>query len=252
MSVKRLTNIAHRGASAYAPENTLAAFDLALDMGVNDIELDVHFTKDNYIVVIHDDTVERTTNGVGYVSGLTLAQLKKLDAGSWFGKGFSEQRISTLTDVLDRYRGQLNFHIEIKARSVPGLASKTCDMVRSYGIENNVVITSFWKQWVEEAKSHAPEIKTGWLVPLGPGSPWNDRLVDEAVEAQFDQLCPRAELITPALVNKIQNRGLEVRCHGVFDEDLMRKAVKCDVDGMTINFPDKLRDYLSENDYLID
>ena len=76
MSVKRLTNIAHRGASSYAPENTLAAFDLALDMGVTDIELDVHFTKDNYIVVIHYDTVEPTTNGVGYVSGLTLAQLK--------------------------------------------------------------------------------------------------------------------------------------------------------------------------------
>ncbi|SVD04668.1 uncharacterized protein METZ01_LOCUS357522, partial [marine metagenome] len=111
--VKRLTNIAHRGASSYAPENTFAAFDLALDMGVNDIELDVHFTKDNYIVVIHDDTVERTTNGVGYVSGLTLAQLKKLDAGSWFGKDFTEQRISTLTEILDRYQGQLNFHIEI-------------------------------------------------------------------------------------------------------------------------------------------
>ena len=119
-------------------------------------------------------------------------------------------------------------------------------------LENDVVITSFWKEWVEETKSYSPEIKTGWLVPLGPGSQWNDRFVDEAIEAEFNQLCPRAELITPTLVNKIKNRGLEVRCHGVFDEDLMIKAVECGVDGMTINFPDKLRDYLSENGYLID
>ena len=252
MSSKRITNIAHRGASSYAPENTFSAFDLALDIGVNDIELDVHFTKDHHIVVIHDDTVNRTTNGIGYVSEMTLDQLKELDAGSWFGKGFADQRISALTEILDKYCGQLNFHIEIKAQNVPGLASETCDMVKKYGIENDVVITSFWKEWVEETKSYSPEIKTGWLVPLGPGSQWNDRLVDEAIEAEFNQLCPRAELITPTLVNKIKKRGLEVRCHGVFDEDLMIKAVKCGVDGMTINFPDKLRDYLSENGYLID
>ena len=136
MSSKRITNIAHRGASSYAPENTFSAFDLALDIGVNDIELDVHFTKDHHIVVIHDDTVNRTTNGIGYVSEMTLDQLKKLDAGSWFGKDFADQQISTLTEILDKYCGQLNFHIEIKARNVPGLASETCDMVKKYGIEN--------------------------------------------------------------------------------------------------------------------
>ncbi|KAA1295504.1 MAG: hypothetical protein EGP08_04270 [SAR202 cluster bacterium] len=252
MSGKRLINIAHRGASSYAPENTLSSFDLALDMGIKDIELDVHFTKDHSIVVIHDDTVDRTTNGVGYVSNMTLFQIQKLDAGSWFGGDFSDQGISTLAEIFDRYLGKLNFHIEIKARGAADLASRTCDMVRDYKAENNVVITSFWKQWVEESTLYAPEIKTGWLVPMGPGSMWEDRFIDEAVEAGFDQLCPRAELITPTLVDKIHNRGLKVRCHGVFDENLMKIAVNCGVDGMTINFPDKLQNYLSENDYLID
>src|SRR5262245_46332535 len=85
--------IAHRGASSYAPENTLAAFDLALQMGVRHIELDVHLSRDGHLVVIHDDTVDRTTNGSGPVVHYTLAELQALDAGSWFGAAFAGERI---------------------------------------------------------------------------------------------------------------------------------------------------------------
>ena len=80
--------IAHRGASSYAPENTIAAFDLALQMGARHLELDVHLTRDDYLVVIHDDTVDRTTNGAGPVASQTLAALQALDAGAWFGEAF--------------------------------------------------------------------------------------------------------------------------------------------------------------------
>ncbi len=100
-------NIAHRGASSYAPENTFAAYDMALAMGVDHIELDVHFTKDGHIVVIHDDTVDRTTDGSGHVVEHTLAELRSLDAGSWFAPQYAGERIrapgvgSMMIDVKD-------------------------------------------------------------------------------------------------------------------------------------------------------
>ena len=111
------TIIAHRGASAYAPENTLAAFDKALDLGAAHVEFDLHFSADGQVVVIHDDTVDRTTNGSGAVAALTLAQLKSLDAGSWFAAQFSEERIPTLVELLERYKDRLHFHIEVKGRA---------------------------------------------------------------------------------------------------------------------------------------
>ena len=88
---KKITNIAHRGASSYAPENTTAAFDLAIEMGVKHIELDVHSSKDNHLVVIHDDTLDRTTNGHGNVNDFTLKELQSLDAGSWFSEKYSNE-----------------------------------------------------------------------------------------------------------------------------------------------------------------
>ena len=94
--------IAHRGASSYAPENTMAAFDLALQMGAGHLELDVHLTRDDHLVVIHDDTVDRTTNGTGTVAGQTLAALQVLDAGAWFGEAFVGASIPTLAGVLTR------------------------------------------------------------------------------------------------------------------------------------------------------
>jgi glycerophosphoryl diester phosphodiesterase len=106
--------IAHRGASAYAPENTLAAFDPALHMGCRHLELDVDFSSDGHIVVIHDDTVDRTTNGTGSVGSHTLAELRTLDAGAWFGTPFTGERIPTFAEVLERYQGLVHIHTRSK------------------------------------------------------------------------------------------------------------------------------------------
>jgi glycerophosphoryl diester phosphodiesterase len=100
---KEITPIAHRGASSYAPENTFAAFDLAVEMGIGEIELDVHFTKDSQIIVIHDETLDRTTNSTGPVCDWTLEELQSLDAGSWFDEKFSGEKIPALGETLDRY-----------------------------------------------------------------------------------------------------------------------------------------------------
>ena len=117
MKTEGLIVIAHRGASSYAPENTFAAYDLALRMKARHIELDVEFTKDGHIVVIHDDAVDRTTDGTGLVTGYTLSGIKELDAGSRFGAQFAGERIPTLEEVLTRYKGRVHFHVEIKGRS---------------------------------------------------------------------------------------------------------------------------------------
>lgn len=233
--------VAHRGASEYSPENTFTAFDLALDMGVDHVELDVHFSRDGHIVVIHDDTLDRTTDGSGPVADRTLAELRELDAGSWFDSKYAGERIRSLSEIFERYKGRIHFHIEIKGRSA-GLASRVSDLIRAHGMTDDVTITSFWKPWLDEVRGYAPELTTGWLVPLGPV--WDESIVEQAADAGIDQICPRANLTTPELVNALHERGFVVRCHGVYSEDLMRNAIHCGVDGMTVNFPDKLVEYL--------
>ena len=239
-NVGEITAIAHRGASAYAPENTFAAFDLAVTMGIRDIELDVQFTSDSHIVAIHDEILDRTTDGTGPVSDMTLEEIQQLDAGSWFDKRFSDEKIHTLEEIFDRYKDDLHFHIEIKSKEAEGLAPRTCQLVRKYSRTDTTIITSFWKQWLIESRAHAPEISTGWLVPLGYETPWNDDFIEEALEEGFPQICPRANLISKTLVQKLHDNGFDVRCWGVYDEVLMEKVANAGADGMTLDSPDKL------------
>jgi glycerophosphoryl diester phosphodiesterase len=244
MTTSAVMVIAHRGASSYAPENTLAAFDLALEMGVRQIELDVDFTSDGHIVVIHDDTVDRTTNGSGPVTSHTLAALRALDAGSWFGDKFTGERIPTFHEVLERYKGRIHLHTEIKGFS-PSLSQRTADLIRTHGMEEQVTITSFQNVRLEEMRAYAPELPMGWLVVE----------VSEAIIAQaramgVTQLCPRANMVTPELVRRLHAEGFVARAWGVTTEDLMQQVVQAGADGMTINFPDKLIAYLQSHQYL--
>jgi glycerophosphoryl diester phosphodiesterase len=238
MSPSAFMVIAHRGASSYAPENTLAAFDLALHMGVHQIELDVHFSRDGHIVVIHDETVDRTTNGSGLVASKTLAELRALDADSWFGARFAGERIPTFGEVLARYRGRLHIHTEIKGR-MERLAQRTADLVREYGMVDQVTITSFQKTRLEEVRAYAPELPTGWLVTEA-----SDEVVAQARALGLTQICPRANTVTPELVRRLHTEGFVVRAWGVADEALMRQVVEAGADGMTVNFPDKLLAYV--------
>ena len=240
----KFMNIAHRGASSYAPENTFAAYDKALAMSVNHIELDVHLTADDHIVVIHDDTVDRTTNSSGRVADFTLDELRSLDAGSWFGTEYKGEPIRSLGETLEHYKDRLYFHIEIKQRDiVGGLARRTIDMVRGYGLTDSVTITSFQIEWLEEAAAYDSVLPKGWLVPMGSAG-WDDSIIERSKELGLAQICPRADLTTPELVDRLHAEGFVVRCHGLFNEDLMRHAVDVGADGATVNFPDKMAEYL--------
>ncbi len=231
--------IAHRGASSYAPENTFAAFDLAIAMGARHIELDVHFSSDGHLVVIHDDAVNRTTDGSGPVTGHSLAALTALDAGSWFDPRFKGERIPTLGAVLEHYKRRAHVHVEIKGHTT-GLAQKTVDLVRSRGMAGQVTITSFQIAKLEETRAYAPELPTGWLV-----GQVSDASIAQARAMGLTQLCPRADTVTPALVSRLHAERFVVRAWGVATEDLMRRVVTAGADGMTVNFPDKLLAYLA-------
>lgn len=235
--------IAHRGASSYAPENTLAAFDLALQMGVRHIELDVHSSSDGHIVVIHDDTVDRTTDGSGPVASHTLAGLRALDAGSWFGAIFVGQRLPTFAEVLERYKGRVHIHTEIKGHSAY-LSQRTVDMIRQHGMAEQVTMTSFQKVRLEEIRAYAPALPTGWLV-----GEVSDAIIAQARAIGLTQLCPRANTLTPELVRRLHAEGFVVRAWGVTTEALMQQVVQAGADGMTVNFPDTLMTYLQNHEY---
>ncbi len=241
MAGPNFINIAHRGASAYAPENTFAAFDKALALGVTHVEFDVHFSSDAHIVVIHDDTLDPTTSGSGPVVEQTLGRLLSLDAGGWFSADFRGEPIPTLAKLLERYKGQLHFHLEIKGSTL-GLAQRTADMVRGFGVSEVTTITSFRLESLEELRAYASELPVGWLVPE-----INDSVIAQAQELGVEQLCPLAPQVTTELVADLHEKGFWVRAWGVATPELMRQVVDAGADGMTVNFPDQYLSDTSQN-----
>lgn len=114
-----VANVAHRGASGNYPENTLLAFQKALEIGVDEIELDLYFTKDEHLIVMHDSTVDRTTDGTGKIADLTLAEIKTLDVGSWFGEHFRGERVPTWDEALDLLQGKVHLNVHLKEGGDP-------------------------------------------------------------------------------------------------------------------------------------
>lgn len=170
---------AHRGASAHAPENTLAAFDLALHQGADGIEPDVQLTRDEQVVVIHDQTVNRTTQGKGRVRDLTLAQIKLLDAGSHFDIAFLGEPIPTLDEVLATFGHRTLLNIELKNYATPldKLPEKVIEQIRFYHLESRVLLSSFNPIALRKVKRLAPEIPVGLLVLSGARGTWARNLL---------------------------------------------------------------------------
>lgn len=155
--------IAHRGFSGRAPENTMAAFDAAVELGVG-FELDVTLSVDGHVVVMHDDTVDRTTDGTGAVADLTLAELEALDAGSWFDPAFAGEPVPTLAAVLDRHGGAVPIDIELKSMDAKEpLAHAVVDVIEQRGLVDEVFVTSFDPYMLEAVRERNPDIVRGQL-----------------------------------------------------------------------------------------
>src|SRR5699024_9075510 len=160
---KKMVNIAHRGASGHAPENTMAAFEKAFEMKADYIEIDVQMTKDKELVAIHDTTVNRTTNGVGAVGDYTLEIIKKLDAGSLFSDDLSCEKITTIREILDTYRSKIVILIELKSPELfSGIEEKVAHALSERNMDQpnkqKIIIQSFNHESVQTSKELFPNI----------------------------------------------------------------------------------------------
>ena len=158
--------IADRGASAEAPEHTIAAFEMALDQGADGIALDVHLTRDGQPIVIHDFTLERTTDGAGAVAAHTIREMKRLDAGAWWSQRFQGQRVQTLQEVLERFRDRTRFWIEIRGGSdlYPGIEERVVSMVEIYEVEDRTLVQSMDLKALGQIHALNPGIALGAVV----------------------------------------------------------------------------------------
>jgi glycerophosphoryl diester phosphodiesterase len=238
--------IAHRGASGQAPENTMAAFELAIELGADIIELDVRRSSDGALVVIHDATVNRTTTGDfrGAVADLTLAELKSLDAGSWRGEQFAGEPIPTLDEVLERLGGRTRFLIELKEA---GIEADVARAIRDAGVTDSVMMQSFDAKSVGAIAALMPETPAGVLfrAPGLLGRIFLARRVirrSAAADAAFAAINYRA--ITKPLVRSIRAAGLGVYAWTVNSAPAMRAIVALGLDGIITNYPETLRGLL--------
>lgn len=235
-----MVNYAHRGASSYAPENTLPAFNLGIEMGADGIETDIRRTKDGILVLFHDDTLERVA-GVGKaVEELTYKELMEYDLGIWKGEQYRGTRIVRLDDFLSEYGTRLGMHLALEIKG-KGIALDAYDEIISHA-GMTYEITSFSYESILEIRKAHLEPKLGYLT-----SNFSHDEIKRLVDDGMNEICPRADLITPSLTAYAHEKGLRVRAWGVKDMDLMIHASLSGVDGMTVNFPDLLTAYLRRN-----
>ncbi|MCH8223768.1 MAG: hypothetical protein IH868_10205 [Chloroflexi bacterium] len=244
------TLIAHRGFSSRAPENTIAAFDLAIDAGFDNIELDAHLSADGVPVVIHDDALDRTTDGSGQVSSLTLPELRELDAGAWFGddRAYAGAAVPTLDDVLERYAGRAHIHLELKSQDpdLPGVVIALLrkrgwlDLPRSDGGGGpfdapGLTITSFqYEQLKRSIALTGSDVRHGWLVQEISGD-----VLQAAVDAGITAIYPRASNATTESTQMAEQAGMSVRGWSVGDESELLQIYRAGAAGTTVNWPDR-------------
>jgi glycerophosphoryl diester phosphodiesterase len=229
--------IAHRGASEDAPENTIAAFELALEQGADGIELDVHLAADDHPVVIHDFTLERTTDGAGPVSAHSVRELKRLDAGGWRDRRFRGQRVQTLQEVLERFRGRARFWVDVKGGSTlyPGIEERVVSLLEIYDVVDRVLVQSFDHDALARMRAMSRDLRVGPLVDRGPlGS---GRLRAGASDA----ICPSASMLTEAVLAEIRGAGLDCYVWTVNEPAQMDRLVSWGVSGIITDRPGVLR-----------
>ncbi|WP_082233217.1 glycerophosphodiester phosphodiesterase [Halobacillus massiliensis] len=236
---KQTLNIAHRGASGYAPENTIAAFDKAFEMKADMFEVDVQMSKDGELVLIHDTTVDRTTDGSGQVGDFTYEELQELDAGSWFSEEFSGEEIPTLGEVLDKYRGKIGILIELKSPELyPELEEKVAEELRERNLDkpknNKIIVQSFNHDSVKEMHELLPSIPLGVL--LGNTKVTDEQLTEFASYAEYFN--PNKSMITKEFVDRLHSFGLKTQPYTVRDKESADFLMKAGVDGIITDFPD--------------
>lgn len=229
---------AHRGASGHAPENTMAAFRLAVQEGAGGIELDVQLSADKQVVVIHDETLDRTTDGIGAVGSLTWEELRRLDA-SFGQEAYRGEGIPLLSQVLELLAPtQLELNIELKNGIVPydGMEEAVVRLVRQYGMEKRIVLSSFNHYSIARLAGMAPDIEMAVLYSDGLYRPW-----EYAAFVGARSLHPHYLAVTPEIVMNARMAGVKVRPWTVNSDDDYRRMAAAGVDAVITNYPGRFK-----------
>lgn len=233
-------NYAHRGASAYRPENTLSSFRYGVELGANGIELDLQETKDGKIVIFHDDTIEKKCGGTGKIIDYTYEELYNMDFGFWKDEKFRGTKICLFEDFAREFlEKDLTFAIEIKSDNIE---KQVLDIIYKYKKHDNIYITSFKIDVLEKVRLLDDKIKLSWLIK----EPINEENIKKLLSIQGNQIAPKAKNITREGLKLASKNGIGVRLWGISDEEIMRKVYPLAPEGMTVNFPDKLKKLLDE------
>jgi len=243
MKQQRTKIFAHRGAAGEAPENTMAAFRLAVVQGADGIELDIQMSRDGELVVIHDETLERTTNGTGLVVQHTAAELRELDASRSM-PDYPREKLPFLREVLEFLQPTgLELNIELKNGIVlyEGMEEKAIALVREFGMEGRVIFSSFNHYSLVKLADLAPGIERGVLYTDGLYEPWSyARLVGA------DALHPHFYCVYPEIVQGAHAAGVKVRPYTVDAIADMRRMLACGVDAIITNYPARLKAVMEE------
>lgn len=247
---QKMVNVAHRGASGHAPENTMAAFHKAFEMKADYIEIDVQMTKDGELIAIHDTTVNRTTNGTGHVGDFTLEEIRELDAGSWFSDAYAGEKIPTFEEILDEFRGKIGILIELKSPELyPGIEEKVAEALieRNMHKPNNgkIIIQSFNHETVRKSKELLPNMPHGVLAGASWANVTEEQLTEFATYA--DYFNPNMNIVTHELVNAVHEAGLKIYPYTSRSQDQALRLFDLGVDGIITDYTEHVYDHPVKN-----
>jgi glycerophosphoryl diester phosphodiesterase len=238
---------AHRGASAHAPENTLAAFELALAHGADGIELDAKLSADGEVIIIHDATIDRTTGEKGRVSQLTLAALRELDAGSFFSETYKGEKIPTLAEVFETIGKRAFINVELSNYyTVPRdrLADKVCELVKKFGLQENILFSSFLASNLTRTQGLLPDVPRG-LLALGGWKGWWARSFGFNF-GSYQALHPNLRDTTPQQIARVHRLKRRVHVYTVSTAEQMRRLFAWGADGIFTGDPKLAKEILAE------
>ena len=237
-------NYAHRGFSGEYPENTMIAFEKALEAGCEGIENDVHLTKDGVLVIIHDEEIDRTGNASGWVKDMTYEELCKVDFSSKFHDKVGFQKIPTLDEYLQLVKDKdIITNIELKTGIIeyPGIERAVYEKLKEYDYCDKVVISSFNHQSVKRMKEIAPEIKCGLLTAT-----WILDAGEYTASHGFECYHPLFVMLKPENVADLRAHGIEINTWTVNEEEHIGWMIDAKVDGIIGNYPDRVKKLLNE------
>ncbi|PTX55268.1 glycerophosphoryl diester phosphodiesterase [Melghirimyces profundicolus] len=256
---KDVLNVAHRGASAYAPEHTLPSYELGEQMKGDYIEIDLQMTQDGHLIAMHDETLDRTTDGTGRVNDHTLAEIKELDAGSWFNEAHPEYakpeyvglKVPTLEEVLDHLGPNKKYYIETKAPEVyPGMEEKLLATLERHGLltdkalaKRHVLIQSFSRESLLKIHDMNPDIPLVQLLWYDTPAVIEDAELDH-IETYAVGVGPNYKMIDREYVQNVRDHGLDLHPYTVNKKADMKKLIDWGVTGMFTNHPDRLHEVL--------